>query len=143
MRPSIGILGEYSPTFSPHACTDTAIAHSNIALGLEVTSEWVPTDDANVALFAKHSGIWIGPGSPYKNMARTLETIKHARGNGFPCFGTYGGFQHMILEYARNVLGYRDAQHAEYDPSASALFISELECSLGGREMHLRLVPGS
>jgi len=143
MRASIAILGEYSPVFEPHICTDAAIAHSNVALGLDVATEWVSTDDVDSSLFGKHSGIWIAPGSPYKNMAKTLGAIQHARENGVPCFGTCGGFQHMVIEYARNVLGFRDAQHAEYDPYASDLFISELVCSLAGREMHLRLVPGS
>lgn len=49
----------------------------------------------------------------------------------------------MILEYARNVLGFVDAQHAEYDPYASELFVSELECSLVGRELLIRLQPES
>ena len=49
----------------------------------------------------------------------------------------------MILEYGRNVLGFKDAQHAEYDPYASELFISELTCSLAGREMNLNFVEGS
>jgi CTP synthase (UTP-ammonia lyase) len=49
----------------------------------------------------------------------------------------------MILEYARNVLGFSDAQHAEYEPMASRLFVSKLKCSLAGREMQLRFVPGS
>ena len=49
----------------------------------------------------------------------------------------------MVIEYARNVLGYKDAQHAEYDPDASELFISELACSLRGREMELNLIPNS
>ena len=49
----------------------------------------------------------------------------------------------MVIEYARNVLGYKDAQHAEYDPYASELFISELACSLRGREMELNLIPNS
>jgi len=143
MRPSIAILGEYSPTFEPHLCTDMAIGHSNNAAGLDSAAAWVSTDNIDASLFEKYSGIWIAPGSPYKNMASTLEAIQHARENGVPCFGTCGGFQHMIIEYARNVLGFRDAQHAEYDPYASNLFISQLACSLAGREMHLQLVPGS
>jgi len=49
----------------------------------------------------------------------------------------------MVIEYARNVLGYMDAQHAEYDPYASNLFISSLACSLAGKEMNLRFVAGS
>ena len=72
-------------------------------------------------------------------MQKTLDAIQYARENHVPCFGTCGGFQHMILEYARSVLNFEDAQHAEYDPYASRLFISELECSLAGRAMQLTL----
>src|SRR5262249_3166913 len=57
--------------------------------------------------------------------------------------GTCGGCQHALLEIARNCLGFADAQHAEYDPSASLLFISKLFCSLAGQEMPLKLVEGS
>jgi CTP synthase (UTP-ammonia lyase) len=49
----------------------------------------------------------------------------------------------MVLEYARNVLGFHDAQHAEYDPYASRLFVTQLTCSLVGREMRLSFVAGS
>lgn len=76
-------------------------------------------------------------------MDRTLWAIRCAREHLIPCFGTCGGFQHMVLEYARNVLGFKDAQHAEYDPYASHLFIARLECSLVGREMQLRFTNGS
>lgn len=69
--------------------------------------------------------------------------IRYARENNIPCFGTCGGFQHIVIEYARNVLGFKDAQHAEYDPYSSKLFISQLACSLAGRELQLSFVPGS
>jgi CTP synthase (UTP-ammonia lyase) len=49
----------------------------------------------------------------------------------------------MIIEYARNVLGFVDAQHAEYDPYASNLFVTQLECSLAGRELIIHFKPGS
>jgi CTP synthase (UTP-ammonia lyase) len=41
------------------------------------------------------------------------------------------------------VLGYNDAQHAEYDPYASNLFISALACSVTGREFCVKLLAGS
>ncbi len=62
---------------------------------------------------------------------------------GVPFIGTCGGFQHAVIEYARNVLGFQDAQHAEYDPYASHLFINALACSLAGKSMTIRLQPGS
>lgn len=104
---------------------------------------WVSTEEIDDNLFQRFSGIWVAPGSPYKNMDKTLWAIRHARENGVACFGTCGGFQHLIIEYARNVLGFKEAEHAEYDPYASKLFISQLACSLAGREMELSFSPGS
>lgn len=140
---SIAILGEYSPDFRPHASTNSAITHSASQLDLEVTADWISTDDISGTLFEAYSGIWVAPGSPYRNMDKTLDAIRYARENDVPCFGTCGGFQHMVIEYARNVLDFVDAQHAEYDPYASNLFISKLECSLAGRRMTLQFTAES
>jgi len=139
----IALLGEYDSTFTPHVATAIAIRHSSAVLGAVIKGEWVSTQDIDKSLFSRYSGLWVAPGSPYKNLDRTLWALKHARENNVPCFGTCGGFQHMVLEYARNVLHYRDAQHAEYDPYASTLFISRLACSLAGREMQLTFESGS
>ena len=139
----IAILGEFTPAFPPHLATNAAIQHSRDALGIPIEGEWVSTENIGPPLFERYSGIWVAPGSPYKNLDLTLWAIQHARENGIPCLGTCGGFQHMILEYARNVLNFKDAQHAEYDPYASDLFISQLACSLAGREMRLTFVEGS
>ncbi|MBD9363058.1 CTP synthase C-terminal region-related (seleno)protein [Methylomonas fluvii] len=143
MIPSIALLGEYTPTFPPHLSTNAAIEHAKTALGVDINADWVSTADIDQTLFERYAGIWVAPGSPYKNLDKTLEAIRYARENGIPCFGTCGGFQHMILEYARNVLGFKDAQHAEYDPYASDLFISKLACSLAGRQLPLSFEPGS
>jgi CTP synthase (UTP-ammonia lyase) len=139
----IGLLAEYEPTFPPHAATTAALKHSSEALGVELAATWLSTAAISDSLFRDFDAIWVAPGSPYKSMGRTLAAIRHARENGIPCFGTCGGFQHMLLEYVRNVMGVQDAQHAEYDPSASDLFISALTCSIAGRRMRLRFVPGS
>ena len=132
--PRLAIIGEFTPNFAPHAATNAAIDHSIAASGLDVKADWVSTADVGRALLDRYAGIWVAPGSPYKSLERTLLVIQHAREHGIPCFGTCGGFQHVVLEYARNVLGFQDAQHAEYDPYASSLFVTALECSLAGRE---------
>ncbi len=143
MIKAIALLGEYTPTFPPHASTNASIKHSQSLLDVQITADWVLTEAIGPKLFEQYSGIWVAPGSPYKNMEKTLWAIRHARENNIPCFGTCGGFQHMVIEYARNVLGFMDAQHAEYDPYASNLFISQLACSLAGREMKLDFALGS
>lgn len=137
------LLGEYDPAFAPHAATEAALRHSSLALSGHLVPEWVSTADVDESLLATASGIWVAPGSPYRSLEKTLAAIRYAREHDLPCLGTCGGFQHIILEYARNVLNYTDATHAEYDPYASRLFISELTCSLAGREMRLRFTAAS
>jgi CTP synthase (UTP-ammonia lyase) len=143
VKRSIAIIGEYTPTFPPHISTSSAIEHSRSALKVDVDGIWVSTEEIDKTLFERFSGIWVAPGSPYKNLDKTLWAIRYARENRIACFGTCGGFQHMIIEYARNVLGFNDAGHAEYDPYASNLFITQLDCSLAGREMKLTFSSGS
>jgi len=143
VKRSIAIIGEYSPTFPPHISTSAAIEHSRSALGVDVDGIWVSTEEIDKTLFERFSGIWVAPGSPYKNINKTLWAIRYARENTIACFGTCGGFQHMIIEYARSVLEFKDAGHAEYDPYASNLFITQLDCSLAGREMELTFSSGS
>ena len=140
----IAVLGEYTPSYGPHQATDAAIEHSKTLLGAtDIDAEWISTQAIDEKRLSDHSGLWIAPGSPYKSLEKTLRAIQYAREHRIPCFGTCGGFQHMLLEYARNALGLKDARHAEYDPYASNLFISQLTCSLAGREMTVTLVPGS
>jgi CTP synthase (UTP-ammonia lyase) len=140
---SVILLGEYDPAFAPHVATEAALRHSSLALSGHLVPEWVSTADVDESLLATASGIWVAPGSPYRSLEKTLAAIRYAREHDLPCLGTCGGFQHIILEYARNVLHYTDATHAEYDPYASRLFISRLTCSLAGREMRLRFTAAS
>lgn len=142
----IGILGDYDPTRPTHAATDAAIGHVAASLNVPVEARWFPTpqlvppvDD----LLRGCAAIWCAPGSPYAQMQGALDGIAYARRNGIPFLGTCAGFQHAVIEFARNVLGFADAQHAEYDADASLLFVNELSCSLLGETMPIRLEPES
>ena len=139
----IALLGEFDPAFPPHQATIAACTHSAMALREHVAPTWISTADLTVERLRDFSALWIAPGSPYRSLSNTLAAIRYARERGIPCLGTCGGFQHMILEYARHVLGFVDAQHAEYDPYASELFVTEIECSLVGRELVVALQPES
>ena len=141
------IGGDYNDAFLPHRMTSAAIGHSAAAIGIEASFEWiapVELDDRRALDVVRQSGgVWVAPGSPYSSLRGTLAAIEIARTEGVPLLGTCGGFQHVILEFARNVLGFQDAQHAEYDPYASLLFISKLACSLAGRKLAISLKPAS
>ena len=65
------------------------------------------------------------------------------RGNAaVPFLGTCGGFQHALLEYARNVCGMPEAEHAETDPDAPLRLIAPLACSLVERSDEILLADG-
>lgn len=123
--------------------TVRAIKHSARFLGVEVKSEWVSTVDIADDLFRRYQGIWVAPGSIYKDQGKLFWAIRFARERGIPCVGTCGGFQHIILEYARHELGFPDAQSEEYSPKSRHIVISQLACSLRGREMNLQFTSGS
>ena len=86
--------------------------------------------------------MFITTGSPYRSLEGALSAIEHARVHGIPLLGTCGGFQHVVLEHARNVLGLPDA-HAEYDSDAPNPLIARLACSLVGKTMQVKLREGS
>ncbi|RZA10062.1 MAG: hypothetical protein EOP02_35245, partial [Proteobacteria bacterium] len=57
--------------------------------------------------------------------------------------GTCGGFQHAVLEYARNVLGWADAEHGELVPGARRAVITPLSCALVEASDTVRLLPNT
>jgi CTP synthase (UTP-ammonia lyase) len=139
--PRIGIIGEFNPNYPLHLATNAAIMHSLARRGVSPSIEWLPTNKAYD--LTGFDGFWCSPGGPYKSLAGALEMIRWARLEQKPFIGTCAGFQHALLEFARDVLGIRDAMHAEYDPGTSTPFIRPLSCSLVGKKLAIRLKPQS
>jgi CTP synthase (UTP-ammonia lyase) len=142
MKTKLAIIGDYNDAFRPHKATNEGIEHYTSKYGIQVHFDWIPTDiiEANFDnIISTYSGFWIAPGSPYNSMAGALRIIKYARENNIPTLGTCGGFQHMVIEFARNILGISDAEHAEYDPYSSELVVNPLSCSLSGQTLEIEL----
>jgi CTP synthase (UTP-ammonia lyase) len=140
---TIGIVGDRDPDFPPHAATDAALAHAGEQLGVDVRPQWIPTERIDMAAVEAADALWCAPGSPYRSIDGALAALRLGRERGVPTLGTCGGCQHMLLEFARGVLGFADAQHAEYDPYASRLFVTPLTCEVAGRTMRVTIEPGS
>jgi CTP synthase (UTP-ammonia lyase) len=142
----IGVVGDYQETNPTHLATGTAVEHAADRRGWRAEVAWIPTprvEGAAEQALAGFDAVWIAPGSPYRSMRGALEAITYARTRDVPLLGTCGGFQHLIIEFARNVAGIHDAAHAEYDPGASRLLINALACSLVGQVMDVSLLDGS
>lgn len=140
----VALVGDRSPN---------VVAHTRIPRLLDALAErerlvldayWIPSEDAEAA-DAVHGfdAVWVVPGSLYRSQAGVLTAIRTAREEGTPFLGTCGGFQHALLEFARNVCGLTRVAHAESDPEAEDLLIEPLACSLVGHEGTVVLEAGS
>jgi CTP synthase (UTP-ammonia lyase) len=74
-------------------------------------------------------------------MDGALTAIRFAREKKIPFLGTCGGFQHALIEYARNALNISDADHTESNPTATTPLISKLSCSLVNKSETIRIYP--
>lgn len=132
---SIAIIGDrgFSPSTEP--ATEAAFA--------AVDATWIGTDEVDVHDLGRHDGLYIAPGSPYRSMVGALDAIEVARTAGVPLLGACAGFQHLAIEYARDVLGVADAMHDEYDGSDGVMVVTELACSVVGQDLPVDILPGS
>jgi CTP synthase (UTP-ammonia lyase) len=109
-----------------------------------VDYDWVPTEEIRgPERLTAFDGLWCVPASPYRNTEGALRAITWAREQKRPFLGTCGGFQHVILEYARSVLGWNDAEHAETAPDAIRPVITRLACALVETIDSIRFRAGS
>jgi CTP synthase (UTP-ammonia lyase) len=142
----VGLIGDYDPQVKAHTVTLKAIALAAADLGCDVDIRWLQTPslvkDAEQRL-AECQVFWAVPNTPYASMEGALNGIRFAREHGVPLLGTCGGFQHMLIEYARAVLGLTDADHAESNPSATTLAVTPLACSVNDLSETFYLTPGS
>jgi CTP synthase (UTP-ammonia lyase) len=137
----IAILGDFNPAYSTlHALNDSTRQVKKLFTD-EIQFDWIGTDIFNAATAFNnlYSGLWIAPGSPYKNMQHVLDTIKYVRTDNIPTLGNCGGFQHMIIEFARNVCGITLADHEETNPGSPDLLIAKLSCSLVEQQEQLTI----
>jgi CTP synthase (UTP-ammonia lyase) len=142
----VGLIGDYDEQVAAHVAIPLAIELAANDLGLQVEFEWIATplleQDFEQKL-ANYQALWTVPASPYASMQGALNGIRFARENQIPFLGTCGGFQHMVIEFARNVLGLLEADHAEENPDGSLLLVAPLTCSVSEKTHTFRLSPAS
>lgn len=137
----LALVGDRSPLVQAHArLPDILRAFDDDGAALDVY--WVHSTEVAATDLAGFDGIWVLPGSPYADLDGVLAAVRHAREHGVPFLGTCGGFQHMLLEFARAVCGIA-AEHAESDPTAIDPLIRPLSCSLLGEERVVHVVAGT
>jgi CTP synthase (UTP-ammonia lyase) len=142
--PRIALVGDRSASVEAHNRIPSLLA-ALVSEGAEpIEPYWLASTDIDSASdVAGFDGIWVVPGSPYRNPAGVLAAIEAARTSGLPLLGTCGGFQYLLLEFAHNVCGLTSLAHGETDPNAPELLLEPLACSLFGEEGTVIIEPGT
>jgi CTP synthase (UTP-ammonia lyase) len=143
VTPRIALVGDRSPHVRAHQRIPVLLTALAEREGLPLDAYWIATPEAAAAELREFDGIWMLPGSPYQSMAGALTAARAAREGLIPFLGTCAGFQHALLEFARDVCGVTGAGHAEYSPGDADQVIVPLACQLAGHEVEVLLTPGS
>ena len=137
----LALVGDRSETITAHVAIEKSLAMAGKLV--EIDFHWLATPRCETEAFRDVTAIWCAPGSPYDSMEGALRAIRIARENKIRFLGTCGGFQHALIEYARNVIGWRGADHAETNPALEDPLIARLSCSLAEGAGTIRLESGT
>src|SRR5215831_5685628 len=136
----MGLIGEFNEQNNAHHAIGAALSAASDG---KVETTWVSTDSVSKSALAEFDGLWCTPGMPYRSADGALSAISYARTHRIPFLGTSAGFQYALIEYARNVLGFADADHQKTNPSASMPLISPLACALMGVKARVHFTSGT
>ena len=139
----IALVGDRSANVRAHARIPALIDALLQRDGIALDPYWIATPDVAGCDLSRFDAIWLVPGSPYDNADGAIGAVRTAREQGLPFLGTCGGFQHALLEFARNVCELPAVENAEVAPEADEHLIVQLECSLKGHEEAVMIVPGT
>ncbi|MFJ4346236.1 CTP synthase [Pseudomonas sp. NPDC089401] len=140
----VGLIGDRDTTaVTAHRAIEAALPLAFDALGIEAEYHWLPTQALAEKRLSDFDGLWCVPGSPYTDTNAVLAAIRFAREQAIPFLGTCGGFQHALLEYAQNVLGWADAEHGELPSQGGRAIIAPLSCALVEKRQSIRLLDSS
>lgn len=128
----IRILGDFRPGYRKHTTVTGALKDAAGQLGLPVTLQWTSSRDLPKALdpVESISGLFIPPqATEYcQNPDGIIAAVAVARTRRVPLIANCGGAQLVILEFARNVLGFTAAQLPGSGPPGENDFITAAGC---------------
>lgn len=125
----IGIVGKYFDTgdfvlSDAYLSVIEAIKFSAFHLGAKPEIEWInakkiETGELAVTSLKKYDGIIVPGGFGETGIEGKIKTIRYCRENNIPYFGLCYGMQLMVVEYARHVLGWKDANTTEINQNTT------------------------
>lgn len=119
----IAIVGKYVALHDSYISVVEALKAGGMNSGSEVKIRWVDSEDIEKYGVEKTlggiDGILVPGGFGTRGIEGKIEAANFARENGIPYFGICLGMQIAMIEFARNVLGFKDANSAEINPESA------------------------
>ena len=132
-------LGDRVPEHLTHLELDGAFA----LMPAGVECGWTATDSPEARDLDSAAGVWLLPGTPYRDDNAAYQAIEYCRTSGTPFLGTCGGFQYACVGLARSLAAIEGAAHAESDPDAEEPVVVPLRCSLYGETRTVEPTSGT
>ncbi|MFO7292365.1 MAG: CTP synthase [Actinomycetes bacterium] len=118
---TVGIVGKYVALPDAYLSVVEALRHGAAAHGVALDLRWIDSEDITGLLadsyLADLDAIVVPGGFGHRGVEGKIEAIRYARENGVPFLGLCLGLQCAVIEFARSVLGYVDANSTEFDAS--------------------------
>lgn len=116
---TIAVVGKYVELQDAYKSIAEAFIHAGTFNETKVNIQWLNSkdiDSENVHKFLEgYDGILVAPGFGDRGIEGKIESVKFARTQHIPFFGICLGMQCAVVEYARNVIGLKDAHTTEID----------------------------
>lgn len=116
---TVALVGKYVELHDAYMSVREALKHAALEAGVEVKINWVHSADLEKDkgwdLVKAASGIVVPGGFGSRGTEGKILAARYARENKVPYLGLCLGMQLMCIEFARNVLGYEDANSSEFD----------------------------
>jgi len=127
----IGLVGKYVELPDAYKSIIESFIHAGAANECKVRVEYIPSEQLTPAnaierLRGLH-GVLVAPGFGERGFEGKIEAIRYVRENNIPFFGICLGMQCAVVEFARNMLGLKDASSTEMNPETSNPVIAMME----------------
>ena len=128
---TIGLVGKYVELPDAYKSIVEGFIHGGAVNNTKVNLKYIHSEnltEANVSQeLAGLKGILVAPGFGSRGISGKVEAVRFARENNIPFLGICLGMQCAVIEYARNVLGYKDANSVEMSRTTAYPVIDLME----------------
>ncbi|MCB0400557.1 MAG: CTP synthase [Flavobacteriales bacterium] len=116
---NIGLVGKYIELKDSYKSIAEALIHAGASNETKVNIKWIHSESVNEGNAAEKlknlDGILVAPGFGERGIEGKISTVKYAREQKVPFLGICLGMQCAVIEFARNVLGFKDAHSTEME----------------------------